>query len=49
MALLQVEAEDLLDQRAQGHPRVPEQPPGQFGVEQLSRPETDLGQAGQVL
>jgi len=49
MALLQVEAEYLFDQRAQGHPRVAEQPPGQLGVEQLPRPETDLGQARQVL
>ena len=49
MAFLQVEAEHLLDQCAEGDPRVAEQPPGQLGVEQLPRPEAHLGQAGQVL
>ncbi len=49
MALFQVEAEHLLDERAEGHARIAEQPPGQFGVEEPPRPEPDLGQAGQVL
>ena len=39
----------VLDQRAEAHPRVAEQPPGQLGVEQLPRPVTQVGQAGQVL
>jgi hypothetical protein len=49
MALFQVEAEHFFDQRAEGHPRVAEQPPGQFGVEEPPRPEADFGQARQVL
>ena len=49
MALFQVEAEHLLDERAEGHPRVAEQPAGQFGVEEPPRPVADLSQAGQVL
>jgi hypothetical protein len=49
MAFFQVEAEHLLDERAEGYARIAEQPPGQFGVEEPPRPEADLGQAGQVL
>ena len=49
MALFQVEGEHLFDQRAEGHPRVAEQPPGQFGVEEPPRPEADFSQARQVL
>ena len=49
MALFQVEAEHLLDERAEGYARIAEQPPGQFGIEEPPRPEADLGQAGQVL
>ena len=39
----------VLDQGAEAHPRVAEQPPGQLGVEQLPGPVAELGQAGQVL
>jgi hypothetical protein len=49
MAFLQVEPEDLFHQRAESDPRVAEQPPGQLGVEELARPEADLGEARQVL
>ncbi len=49
MALFQVEAEHLLDEGAEGHARIAEQPPGQLGIEEPPRPEANLGQAGQVL
>jgi hypothetical protein len=49
VTLFQVEAEHLLDQRAEGHPRVAEQPAGQLGIEEPLRPVADLGQAWQVL
>ena len=47
--LLQPQAEHGLDHRAEPDPLVAEQPPGQLGVEQLARPEAQLGQARQVL
>ena len=49
MAFFQVEAEYFLDEGAEGHARIAEQPSGQFRVEEPPRPEADLGQAGQVL
>ena len=49
VALLQRQPEHFLDQGAESHPRVAEQPPGQLGVEQAPGPVADLRQAGQVL
>ena len=49
VALLQPDAQVLLDHRAQRDPLLAEQPPGQFGVEQPAGTQPDLGQAGQVL
>ena len=49
VTLLQGQAEDVLDERAEPHPRVTEQPPGEFGVKQPLRPVSEVRQAGQVL
>ena len=49
VALLQREAQHLLDDGAQPDARVAEQPAGQLGVEQQGRDQPDLGQARQVL
>ena len=49
MALRQLQAEHFLHQRGQAHLGDTEQPAGQFGVEQGSRPVAQLVQAGQVL
>ena len=49
MTLAQGQPEDLLDERAEAHPRQAGEPSGQFGVEQPAGADADLGQAGQVL
>ena len=49
MALLEPDAEVLLDHRAERDPLVAEQPAGELGVEQPPRVQPDLGQARQVL
>ena len=49
VALLQPQAEDLLDHGAEAHPREAGQAPGELGVEDRGRHKADLGEAGEVL
>jgi hypothetical protein len=49
VALLEVVAEHQLDERAECDALEPGQPAGQLGVEQLRRPQPQLGEARQVL
>ena len=49
MLLPQTHMKPLLDHRAEGDPLVAEQPAGQFGVEQPSRTQSELGEARQIL
>ena len=49
VALLQADAEVVLDHGAQRDPFLAEQPAGEFGVEQPRRAQAQFGQAGQVL
>jgi hypothetical protein len=49
MLLSQTHMKPLLDHRAEGDPLVAEQPAGQFGVEEPSRTQSELGEARQIL
>jgi len=49
VGLLQAKAQLGLHHRGQAHPWAAKQPPGDFGIEQLPRPVTKLGQARKVL
>ena len=49
VALLQDEAEDALDHRAEAHPGEPGEPSGQLGVEEAGGDHAYLAQARQVL
>ena len=49
MALLQAEAEDVLDHGAEADPLEAGEAPGELGVEDRRRDHADLGEAGEVL